>query len=410
MAVLSLYLDTRYKRPDGCYLVKIKISLPRNRNIQINTAIRVAETQWDKQKGRVVKSIKQLEYNTRLTYKVRQAETVMLNLEQSGELYQLTPSDIKTRIEREMGRVVTADNSFIEFFREFTARKKPSTRASYETTLNKIVRFCDGSLLRFESVTYAWLNDFQLFMAQEGLSVNSQAIMLRNIRSVFNQAINEDRVSLSAYPFRKYKIKKEETRKRSLTIEQIRMLRDYDCEESQRQYRDMFMLIFYLGGINTVDLFHLTGLDNGYVDYQRFKTGRLYRIKVEPEAMEIIRRYKGKGYLINVLDRYTNYRDYQHRLNKNLQEIGPVEIIKDKAGKRRKKQKNGLFPELTTYWARHSWATIAAGLDIPKETIAAVLGHGGNSVTDIYIKFDQKKIDQAIRQVIDAVNGKKMKV
>jgi integrase len=62
-----------------------------------------------------------------------------------------------------------------------------------------------------------------------------------------------------------------------------------------------------------------------------------------------------------------------------------------------------LFPELTTYWARHTWATIAASLDIPKETIAAALGHGGNTVTDIYIDFDQRKVDDANRRVIDYV-------
>lgn len=61
------------------------------------------------------------------------------------------------------------------------------------------------------------------------------------------------------------------------------------------------------------------------------------------------------------------------------------------------------------HYARHSWATIAASLDIPKETIAAALGHGGNSVTDIYINFDQKKIDEANRKVIDYLNNHKIK-
>ena len=55
------------------------------------------------------------------------------------------------------------------------------------------------------------------------------------------------------------------------------------------------------------------------------------------------------------------------------------------------------------YWARHSWATIAAELDIPKETIAAALGHSSNTVTDIYINFDRAKIDRANRQVLDYV-------
>ena len=93
-----------------------------------------------------------------------------------------------------------------------------------------------------------------------------------------------------------------------------------------------------------------------------------------------------------------------HRLNKNLREIGTVDIVKDKAGKLRKKSKTGIIPNLTTYWARHTWATLAAELEIPKETIAATLGHRGNDVTDIYINFSQKKIDDAIRRVISYVN------
>ena len=61
------------------------------------------------------------------------------------------------------------------------------------------------------------------------------------------------------------------------------------------------------------------------------------------------------------------------------------------------------FPGISSYWSRHTWATIAASLDIPKETIAAALGHGGNTVTDIYIDFDQRKVDEANRKVIDYV-------
>ena len=59
---------------------------------------------------------------------------------------------------------------------------------------------------------------------------------------------------------------------------------------------------------------------------------------------------------------------------------------------------------MTTYWARHTWATIAAvDLDIPKDTIAHALGHGNNTVTDIYIDFDQRKVDKANRRVLDWV-------
>lgn len=72
-------------------------------------------------------------------------------------------------------------------------------------------------------------------------------------------------------------------------------------------------------------------------------------------------------------------------------------------GKYGKKTVYPYFPKISTYWARHTWATIAASLDIPKETIAAALGHGGNTVTDIYIDFDRRKIEAANRRVIDWV-------
>lgn len=82
-----------------------------------------------------------------------------------------------------------------------------------------------------------------------------------------------------------------------------------------------------------------------------------------------------------------------------LKEIGPME----RKGRGGKKERQPLFPDLSSYWSRHTWATIAASLDIPKEVIAEALGHTSNSVTDIYIKFDHKKVDQANRAVIDLI-------
>lgn len=169
------------------------------------------------------------------------------------------------------------------------------------------------------------------------------------------------------------------------------------------------MLLFYLIGINVVDVLHATGIKNGRLEYRRAKTGKIYSIKIQPEAMKIINKYApGKNTLLNFIDNYEDYKDFMHRLNKNLKEIGPWEWMdaKSKNGRPiKKKVRYPLFPELTSYFARHSWATFAAELDVPEKTIKMALGHGTSSVTDRYINFNMKKVDEANRKIIDYLFG-----
>lgn len=100
---------------------------------------------------------------------------------------------------------------------------------------------------------------------------------------------------------------------------------------------------------------------------------------------------------------YPDYLEFLRHMNRELKHIGPY----TREGRGGKKVYQPLFPDISQYWCRHTWATMAAELDIPKETIAAGLGHGGNTVTDIYIRFDLRKVDEANRRVIDYVLGKR---
>jgi len=205
---------------------------------------------------------------------------------------------------------------------------------------------------------------------------------------VFNVAIDDEIPSF--HPFRKFKIKQIETRKRALTIDKIIDLFTLEVEDWQVKYLDTFKLMFYLIGINMVDLCNLNKIQDERIEYYRAKTNRFYSIKVEPEALMIINKYRGKHYLLRFIENYKNYRDYTWKVNTNLHIMG--ENIGEK--------------DITTYWARHTWATIASFLEIPHDTIAAALGHGGKTVTDIYIDYDQRKVDIANRKVIDFINEK----
>lgn len=388
MASIKLYLDTRAPRKDGTYPLKLLVT--HKQPFMISLKIYLQEDQW--LGNEVINHKEKKAFNIFIQQRFITIKKLLLTLEGEGKLKSLSPKQLKEKIENINSFENTESENISYLFKNHMEKcigekTNPRTRELYQYTLNKIKEFADIDKLTFEDMDLAWMKSFDRFMS-DTCGVNARSIHFRNIRSVFNDAIDEEAISQNVYPFRKFKIKKEATPKRSLAVDELVLLRDYPCEEYLEKYRDIFMLIFYLIGINIIDLLHLKEIRKGNIEYRRAKTGRLYTIKVLPEAQVIFDKYKGKDYLLDVLDVYSNYKDFTHRLNRNLKRIGRVEI-----GKKGKKEIVPLFPELTTYYARHTWATIAASLEIPKETIAAALGHGGNTVTDIYINFDQKKIE-----------------
>lgn len=304
------------------------------------------------------------------------------------------------------------ETAFGTFAEKFIARRgKEKTRQVYEMTLRKMGGYCDVGRLRFADISVGWLRDFEQWLG-ETCSVNTRGIHLRNIRAVMNAAIDEGVVPADLYPFRRFKIKKEETMKRSLSVGDLRRLRDYPCEGWQRKYVDVFMLSFYLAGINLVDLMGLPPLGaDGVIRYRRSKTGVLCQLSVPPEARAIIERYRGERHLLWFGERLKpgaeGWHDWLHRFNEGLQKVGPsgYMYVRRKGqcgGKQRVKVYNALFPELTSYWARHTWATLAAEIDVPDAVIDAALGHRSPCrMADIYIRRDARKVDEAVRRVIE---------
>lgn len=295
------------------------------------------------------------------------------------------------------------DNDLLNVAKRLAAMKKQSTRLTYERTIKHLGLFVDlGHSDKFDDINKGWLSEFEVYLTESNPSVNARALHMRNLRAIINYAIDEG--ITSNYAFRRHSIKTVKTAKRNLSVEELRQVFDYAVEDWQVVYRDMFKLSFMLMGVNFADLLNLEKSDmrSGRIEFNRHKTARLYSMKVEPEAAALIEQYGGAEHLLKIMDTRTDYVQFIRQTNHALKCIGTQSV------KGRKPQGEPLVPGITTYWARHTWATIAASLDIPKETIAAALGHGGNTVTDIYIDFDRKKVDDANRKVLDWVlYGKK---
>ena len=415
MAKLTFYLDTRKAVEGGVFPLVLNLA-HKCQTSRIPTGLRFSKPEWEATQLSLAN-----EPRTRWTARAEDAystkaqyEVTLSRLAKEEDIESMDAKEIRDRLmEMVTGRSIVkkkdekakaAKSLFLPHYRKFMeSRDTAGTREMYNRTLKKILEYdTNAEKLTFDMITKDWLTGFDAHLATT-TSANIRNMHFRNVRAAFNAAIDDDLTTCD--PFRKFKLPKlEETRKRALTLSQIQQLKDYPCEVWQEEYRDMFMLLFYLIGINLVDLLTAKPEDvvDGRLEYRRDKTHKLYSIKIEPEAMEIINKYRGKDYLLSPMDRYNYHKNYMQHMNRALQKIGlHYSTSQEKTGK-------ALFPEITSYWSRHSWATIASSLDIPMELIGRALGHSwvNKTITSVYIDFDMRKVDEANRQVIDAVCGK----
>ncbi|MGM9703179.1 MAG: phage integrase SAM-like domain-containing protein [Prevotella sp.] len=404
MAKTALRLDKRRMLKDGTYPVQVKVGF--GTNLYLSTGIYLKEDEWEARTqmciGKMAKKV-----NLVLGTILVDINSHILDLMERGVWSSLSKSQVRQLL---TGRGAPAAGGLVTLGKVFDMMmegRKENSKSMVRSTRVKIKEYCgqDADSIVMDDVTRSWVEDFERSMS--GLAVNTRCAYLKTVRRAFNYAIDRDMTK--NYPFKRFRIKEEETRMRVLTVGKMRKLMTMDLPKGYDEYRDFFMLTFYLIGINTVDLSELRHSDvvDGRIEYRRAKTGKLYSIKVEPEAAAILEKYKGKTHLLRMFDGRSDYKSYQGTCNSALARMG--DPVKDAAGKEMR-ARNGrvamvpLQDGLSLYWARYSWATYAADLDVPTDTISEALGHShGAKVTGIYVKYNRDKVDEANRRVIDYV-------
>lgn len=394
---IRLRMDRRRsaRRKDGTF--PIVINVPHGTHaVLINTDISLPPETWDDRTQLYTGPGAQRVNNT-LTALLGGVQRRAVELRATGRWAKLrTPADIRAALSGNAAVIGTTDVvGYMQ--RHMQTIDRPKTRLTYANTLDHLRRYTDGAWLDFDDLTPKWLRDFSDWLRRhERLAVNSVAIHLRNLRTVVNRAIDDEITSV--YGFRRFSIRTEATPHRALSPDRLRRLLAAPVIATEEEYRDIFLLGFLLLGINLADLSRLRAVEDGRINYRRAKTGKLYSVRVEPEAQEIIDRYRGREHLLAPFDRYADHQDYARRLNYALKHLGGTEI-----GFRGKRTYHPIEPALSYYWCRHTWATIASSIGIPEDTIRHALGHGGRTVTDIYIDYDIRHVDEANRRVIDYV-------
>lgn len=383
MGKSSLRLDTRRALKDGTYPVQVKVGY--GKNLYLSTGIYLEKEEWDEGlqicKGRQSRSV-----NNILRTLLTSVSNRILELKESGQWERLTNAQLREMLTNmALTSPTVGVPTFGEYLDKVASLKKDHTRASYETTKNRLAGYCDVNSLRFSDMSYAWFEAFAKQLRGDGLKQNTIAKYFKVIKYVVKYA--EDNGVAVNPSYKKFNMRFEtDTPMRNLPIETMRRIRDTKLEGKVSRYIDAFMLSFYLIGMNLADMLALPKdcIVNGRLQYKRAKTGKNYSILVQPEARAIIDRYPGKDHLLSFGEKFGSW----FRCGCNEQ-LGKLE------------------KGLTWYYARYSWANYAVDLDIPKDIISEALGHKhGSAVTGIYIKYSLDKVDKANRRVIDYLNEK----
>lgn len=398
----TYFLDMRSEAADGMGSVRLRIVHNRT-STTMRTGIRLLPSEWNGTK--VIHRPDSDLINVRLQSFKAETDKAILLLELRDDFNSLTATDVKNLISKPQTQRENLSVSSVFMDYMDSKKMKDTTKSMYRITLDKILSFSGD--INITDINLKWLFRFESHLAEKQRT-NGRAIYLRCLRAVCNYAVNIGLVS--DYPFANFQIKQEPTMKRSVEMERFRAFMSHEVTTTVARYRDYLLLMFYLIGINAVDLFlaRPSQLKNGRLEYIRSKTGKLYSVKIEPEAQVLLDKYKGNKYLVEVMDHCKYYKSHLKLMNSALRSVGDVrlEMIPDAdnlfAAPKLEKVVTPVIPEITTYYARHCWATFAHEIGIPIDVISQAMGHSmGNRTTLIYVKPDQTKVDEANRKVID---------
>lgn len=269
---------------------------------------------------------------------------------------------------------------------------KIRTSETYATTLCSFKRFRENRDLALDDMDFELMMAYEAYLRTNGISPNSSSFYMRNLRAVYNRAVEKGLTS-QRFPFKHVYTGVDKTVKRAVPLKVIKRIKemDYSMNPTFDFARDMFLFSFYTRGMSFVDIAYLRkkDLQNGILSYRRRKTGQQLFIKWERCMQEIIDKYDTahSNYLLpiikpsNNIDERKQYIYAAHNINRCLKIIG---------------KEFGLSVSLTLYVARHAWASIAKSKNVPLSVISEGMGHDSESTTRIYLaSLDTVAIDKA---------------
>ncbi|MBT9922776.1 tyrosine-type recombinase/integrase [Bacteroides uniformis] len=363
---------------------------------QVKTGYRIYESEWNGNLSEIVmprfdetRKAYLSEIRGKVANDTRKFRRIMASLEHNGNPY--TSDDVVSAFVS-----FNPQNSFFSFMEEVIANliKLGKIRISetYTTSLNSFRRFRNDKDVPLDKIESDMMQAYEAWLKTNGVSPNSSSFYMRNLRAVYNRAVEKELMP-QRFPFKHVYTGVDKTVKRAVPLKTIRRIKEMDLSlnPSADFARDMFLFSFYTRGMSLVDMAYLKKKDlaNGILSYRRRKTGQQLLIRWEKPMQEIVDKYDTESsiYLLPIIkphskkDERTQYIYAGHNINRNLKSIG---------------RNLGLSLPLTMYVARHSWASAARSKNVPLSVISEGMGHDSEATTRIYLaSLDNMVIDRA---------------
>ena len=293
--------------------------------------------------------------------------------------------------------IPTFNNYMQRQIKELRKSGKVRTAETYRTTLNRFNDFLGDREIHFAEINADLIDGFEDYLTKRNVSRNTSSFYMRILRAVYNRGVDKG-WSSQRHPFRHAYTGVDKTRKRAVTLQVIRQLHEMDLSDRPclAKARDIFLFSFYTRGMSFVDMAYLRreDLDDDTLHYTRRKTGQELCIRWEPVMQEIVDRYppNPNGFLLPIItnpkqDFRQQYKNAILRTNEALAKIS--EML-------------DLEVTLTTYVARHSWASIAYSRSVPLALISEAMGHDSERTTRIYLaSVSNAGVDRANHKIIN---------
>lgn len=335
---------------------------------------------------------------SKIKWDLKQLTAIILEKEAAGMQY--SADDVVAAY-----RLLPPCQTWFCFIRSMAERKtmagRQGTAKTYQDALRSFSAFRNGEDIALDALDGEIMVMYEAWLRYRGLKRNSSSCYMRTLRTLYRKAACMG-LTTDKNIFRHVFTGFAKTSKRAIPLESIRAIRQLSLPEGSPLAfaRDVFMLSIYLQGMSFVDMAYLrkTDLSSGRLQYDRRKTGQSITVSWEPSMQDIVDGYAhltdGSPYLLPIIMRQdgTERRQYEkmeHNVNRNLKKIGGMV---------------GLHVPLTTYVARHTWASTMRDMGYDLSIVSRGLGHENLKTTQIYLStIDTSAVAKANRRMIGRI-------